>query len=167
MKQALTVAMLLVALTLGGCRDWFHPTPPVDPKPDPNKPTQLYDVEWCLVSFEDANGGVEPVVESRLVDGMRPTIFFGRNGECKGNTGCNSYGGDYTVQGSAISFGMLIQTERACLDSYEGPFMTALSTAKSYEITADGTLRISYGGRPMNGTIVNGGVLNFKPCIEQ
>ena len=34
-----------------------------------------------------------------------------------GNTGCNTFGGDFAINGSTINFGMMVSTMKACLDN--------------------------------------------------
>lgn len=56
-----------------------------------------------------------------------------------GNTGCNSFGGEYTLSGESLRFGMMASTRRACTDealnAQEGAYLSALSNVRTWRIT--------------------------------
>lgn len=58
-----------------------------------------------------------------------------------GNTGCNSFGGEYTLSGESLRFGMLASTRRACTDealnAQEGTYLRALENVHTWRITGD------------------------------
>jgi heat shock protein HslJ len=58
-----------------------------------------------------------------------------------GNTGCNSFGGEYTLSGDSLRFGMLASTRRACTDealnAQEASYLTALGNVRTWRITGD------------------------------
>lgn len=68
------------------------------------------------------------------------TITFASDGRMSGTTDCNSFGGTYTANGMNVSFGNLTSTLMYCDGSQESVFTGFLSTVKSYEIDASGTL---------------------------
>ncbi len=76
------------------------------------------------------------------------TLQFTDETTVSGSGGCNQYSGSYTVDGDAITFGELVSTERACMESglmeQESAFYAALSTATRYELI-DEQLIITYG----------------------
>jgi len=64
------------------------------------------------------------------------TIAFA-DGQVSGNGGCNSYGGNYQVQSSAITFDQVMMTAMACLGvggDIEGTYMQAFSQIKHYQL---------------------------------
>ncbi|MBC8076318.1 MAG: META domain-containing protein [Chloroflexales bacterium] len=102
---------------------------------------------WTLRGIEQG-GGVLP-----LARGTPPTLQFGTDGTVSGTTGCNSFGGRYTVNGQALAISDVRQTLKACepsLMEQETHYTTALSAAQSFTLdstnltitTADATLRL-------------------------
>jgi heat shock protein HslJ len=79
------------------------------------------------------------------IPGSRITLQF-EDGQVSGNGGCNSYGGEYQVNGDKIEIGMLMSTLMACVDpammEQETIFMGVLGNAQSFDIV-DGQLQIS------------------------
>jgi heat shock protein HslJ len=67
-----------------------------------------------------------------------PTIRFGADGRLGGNTGCNSAGAAYTVDGDRLAIEALITTKRACLDprgnELEVAYVRAVEAARRYRI---------------------------------
>jgi heat shock protein HslJ len=43
-------------------------------------------------------------------------VIFGSDGTVNGNVGCNSFGGNYKVDGNTITFGSIASTLMACAD---------------------------------------------------
>jgi heat shock protein HslJ len=85
---------------------------------------------WVLVDLRGENP----------IQGAEPTLSFD-GGNAGGQTGCNSYGGDYQVgPGRSINFGELFQTEIYCMGpegvmEQESDYMNALRQAAYYQIT--------------------------------
>lgn len=56
-----------------------------------------------------------------------------------GNTGCNSFGGEYELNGESLRFGVLVSTRRACLEdalnAQEAAYIRALSDTRTWRIT--------------------------------
>jgi heat shock protein HslJ len=90
---------------------------------------------WELYSM----GKYSPIPDGRI------TIHF-EGGQVSGNGGCNSYGGEYHVNGDKIEIGMLMSTLMACADpammEQETTFMGALGEAQSFDIV-EGRLQIA------------------------
>ena len=107
----------------------------------------LNGTSWELYSM----GKYSPIAGSRI------TINF-KDGQVNGNSGCNTYGGDYQLNGDKIEFGMLMSTLMACADpammEQESIFMQYLGGTRSFEIV-DGQLQI-YGSE--------GEALTFVPA---
>ena len=87
------------------------------------------------------------------VDLRRDAAFLNFDTEKKtagGNSGCNVFGGDYTINNSTIRFGQMISTMRACeFDkrmTIERGFLDGLRNADRYEV-AGNLLRIFRGNR--------------------
>ena len=55
-----------------------------------------------------------------------------------GNSGCNNYGGKFSIEGNNISFGQMMSTMMACIgDHTEDRFFSALDQVKSYSFKDD------------------------------
>ena len=89
---------------------------------------------WKLYSI----GKYSPIAGSKI------TIRF-EDGQASGNSGCNSYGGEYQVNGDKINFQELETTLMACMDpavmGQETTFMQFLGEAQRIEIVG-GQLQI-------------------------
>ena len=93
---------------------------------------ELFSTEWDLVTMN----GEAPV------DGTIPTISFEENA-INGTTGCNSYFGGYTLDGTNLSVEQVGQTEMFCEGrmEQEQTYLTMLMSAVSLTFE-DGTLTI-------------------------
>lgn len=102
----------------------------------------LTNTEWRLVSFTQAG------TETPALPGSDLSLLFHENGEVDGSGGCNSFGGQYQVQGSNLSFQQLIHTEMACtapgINEQEQKYLEALQSAVRFEQSGD-SLKIWYG----------------------
>jgi len=91
---------------------------------------ELRDREWKLVSIE----GFDALPSGAA----RPTAWFDRDGRFAGNTGCNSAGASYTVQGSELTIRTLVSTKRACADPegnrLERAYIGAIEKAQRFRI---------------------------------
>ena len=94
----------------------------------------LNGTSWQLVAI----GKQQPISGSTI------TLTF-EDGRVNGNSGCNSFGGEYQLKGDTVQFGMLMSTMMACADSammdQESAFMQFLGDAQRLEIV-DGQLQI-------------------------
>jgi len=63
---------------------------------------------WNLISFEPAASQIPPVADSGAL------ITFNEDGTVEGNSGCNGFGGEYTVDGDQITFGQITSTLMLC-----------------------------------------------------
>src|SRR5688572_29538660 len=86
---------IFVILTLGACSGNGANSPVGD---------------WMLVSY---GSSASPTPAAAGVD---TSITFASNGQVMGNVGCNSFSGDYAVNGSQITFAPIISTLMACED---------------------------------------------------
>ncbi len=127
----LPAALLLCSamLILAGCAT------SEDPEPDA--------AEWVL-DHMDVQGNIVPVL-----DGTEITLeFFPAEGLIRGHTGCNQYGGAYTIDGDSLAIPEVAATEESCpnddMTLQERDYLEALAKAESYGLAAD-ELRITCG----------------------
>lgn len=91
----------------------------------------LAGTKWVLTALVRNDVQRPPVADSEA------TVQFTAT-DVSGKTGCNSFGGSYTVAGTTLKFGQLIQTEMGCLDNVmqqETDFMAILNGAESFTIS--------------------------------
>ncbi len=99
---------------------------------------------WRLVSYTGETGAHTALEQTDV------TLNFdaGKN-QFGGVAGCNQYGGEYTIKGSALTTGSIYQTEMYCNDEavmqQERDYLEALQDAEQFEIDGD-TLTITGGG---------------------
>lgn len=107
----------------------------------PQATLPLEGTPWELSAF----GTGESV--SSLITGSRITAEF-TQGQVVGSTGCNEYGGSYSLQETAITFGEIVTTKVACAEeimAQERAFLEALQTAKEMKLEGR-ELRIEHAG---------------------
>ena len=91
--------------------------------PVPEDP--LADTAWELMAYR----------KSKPIEGTITTLVF-EDGRVHGSAGCNSYRGDYQLDGEQITIGPLAITEMACLEpaglmDQEMLFMEYMSTVRT------------------------------------
>jgi len=122
-------------------------------KEEPSIDPALEDTEWILTSLN----GRSPV------EGSRITLTFAK-GSVTGFTGCNYYGGEYTMADEGtLTIPEIAITEQLCLTpkgimQQEAEYITNLSMATNYRLSA-GQLEIF--------TAALGGVLVYGPVSEE
>lgn len=104
--------------------------------------------EWVYQSQRASNGELTAVLpETEL------TLNFG-DSQASGNAGCNLFSGDYTQNGSALSFSTLISTERACLDAeatqQEQDFLSHLGQVAQVSLNQDLLILTDSNGTQLN-----------------
>ncbi|QPC83898.1 META domain-containing protein [Phototrophicus methaneseepsis] len=113
---------------------------------------ELVGTEWQLTSY--GVPGEETTVMGQV------TIAFQSENQVSGNGGCNSYGGQYRIDGDMITFSEVISTLMACADAditqQEQDYLSALQATTQYAVAED-QLTIWYG---------DGLQLNFVPVAE-
>ncbi len=155
--RILFVLLMLGVLSLSACSG-NAATPTAVPDAGPNRPNMMPPANpsitppvlratltgngWILVSYGSPD---EPVF---ALPNIEARIAFTESGEVNGNTGCNSFGGSYTLDGDKITFEQLAMTMMAC----EGPvaqqemeIINGLNRAERYVIE-DNQLKIFYDG---------------------
>jgi heat shock protein HslJ len=89
---------------------------------------------WTLVELD----GAEAVGETP------PSIAFTDEGGVTGSTGCNTFNGEVTIDGSELSFGPLATTRMACVDpaasEQEQAFLLAMEGVTGHTIDGAGRL---------------------------
>lgn len=95
---------------------------------------------WELVSYGDTSNQAT----ATSID-FNTFIDFSEDGELTGNVGCNSFGGDYKVDGNQITFGSIISTLMACEDpigAQESAVLQTFTDTATYTLNGD-TLTIT------------------------
>jgi len=105
--------------------------------PDNNASLKLEDKKWVLESIKS-----RPLPKIETL----PFINFDKSkGSAGGNTGCNVFGGNYSVTRDTIAITNLISTMRACIEdermNVERQFKNGLENANRFEIK-DGQLNL-------------------------
>lgn len=135
MKLTVSTFLTLLALVLGGCRDWFPPVDPIDPKDpkDPKDTIPQYDTtdknltskKWCLV-------GIETLVDFETMDILVDRhIYFDEAGKISGFGGFNMFNGDYKVSQGAMTITNFGSTKRWS-DPTEQRYFDILVRASTY-----------------------------------
>jgi len=97
---------------------------------------------WTLTSYGPGASPIPSVADSQA------SITFNNDGTISGNSGCNSFGGEYKVDGDQVTFNALVSTLMACsepLMAQEGIVYQVLNGTASYEIKGE-ILTISNNG---------------------
>lgn len=125
-------------------------TPPSEPAEPSADTASLANTQWRLVSFG------APGAETPIIEGSAVTLEFKAEGEAGGSGGCNSYGGQYQVQGDTLLLSEIVSTLMACADEaisqQEQQYFQAMQTIGRFELAGD-QLTIWYNNEQ--------GVLNF------
>ena len=89
----------------------------------------LAGTQWRLIELD----GRAPIPTGEPL-----TLRFDQGDQAGGNSGCNLYGGSYRATNTALTFGALASTQRACLDpalnDQETAFYQALGAVVSYDL---------------------------------
>lgn len=88
--------------------------------------------EWKLISYGDASN------PSPAIAGVDTSITF-NDGKFGGTVGCNSFGADYTSEGSSIHIGSVVSTMMFCEE-------TSAQESAVLGILSDKTLNVSVSG---------------------
>lgn len=103
---------------------------------------------WKLTSYGPASSPT-PAAED-----TEAGLTFNEDGTVAGNSGCNGFGGNYTVEGDQITFSEIVSTLIACeepLMSQEEAVLKVLTDVTSYRIEGD-TLRLTNNELVLNLT---------------
>jgi heat shock protein HslJ len=103
-------------------------------------PTSLEGTAWVLATYTAAGGGSTPAEAEPAA-----TLAFSPASRLEGSTGCNSFGGEWTQDGSSITLSPGPTTKKACpgaLAAQETAVLANLDRAATYAIVS-GALRLS------------------------
>ena len=98
--------------------------------------------EWKLISYGDATN-ITPAIAN-----AETSITF-NNGKFGGTVGCNSFGADYTSEGSSIHIGSVVSTMMFCEE-------TSAQESVVLGIVSDKTLNVSMNGDRLTLTSEDG-----------
>ena len=94
----------------------------------------LEDTKWILDSFGDESNLRE------VINGSQVTATFeSAEGQVRGSAGCNTYFGDYELNGDKIYIGNVAHTEIGCMEpegvmDQEQEYLAILQLAERYEM---------------------------------
>ncbi len=133
-KYWLTLSLLFLAILLVACSGSANPN-------SHSSEAALADTTWKLFSIDKR----KPIEAPNEI-----TLTFSE-GQVHGNSGCNSFGGSYSVNGDKIQFSQLASTMMACMQpegimEQEQVILQYLNQAKIYRIE-DGRLVIEVSGQ--------------------
>lgn len=97
---------------------------------------------WKLTSY-GAPSSPLPVVEN-----SEAQLTFNDDGTVTGNSGCNGFGGNYTVEGDQVTFSEIVSTLIACdepLMSQEGVVLQVMADSVTYNVDGN-TLTLTGDG---------------------
>lgn len=103
---------------------------------------------WKLTSY-----GTADVIASALED-VEANLTFNEDGTVTGISGCNEFGGSYTVEGNQITFNEIVWTLKLCDESLMGQeeaFQQVLTGTATYQIEGN-TLTITNNDRVLMST---------------
>ncbi len=102
---------------------------------EPQAAVPLSGTNWQVQSYNNGRGAVTtPLQDSEM------TAVFAPDGTISGSSGCNSFTGSYSVEGSSLSIGSVTSTQQTCSDpvmEQEQAYLTALQASTKYSQTAD------------------------------
>lgn len=89
--------------------------------------------DWQLISYGDASS------PTPAISGVDTSVSFGEDGQFGGTVGCNTFGGEYKVNGNQVAFSGVFSTLMFC----EG---TSDQESAVLAILSDKTLNFSVSG---------------------
>jgi heat shock protein HslJ len=100
---------------------------------------------WNLDTYRNSQGSLVGVLQNTEI-----TAQF-QNGTVGGSSGCNSYSGDYTISGNALTIGALSITLMYCtmpngVMAQEGDYIAALKSVTSYRINGNTLIMTNAAG---------------------
>jgi heat shock protein HslJ len=96
---------------------------------------QLSATRWIWIKTIMNDG---TVIEPRKTNSF--TLSYTSEGILQGTTDCNTFSGDYTVDGTRISYSPLAMTMMYCEDSQEQEFQSMITEAQSIFFDSDDNL---------------------------
>ena len=124
-SQVSTESVLVLDLQQDSGNMLFEPQPTVS----------LTGTSWQVQAYNNGLGAVTtPLQDTEM------TAVFGPDGTISGGSGCSSFTGSYSVDGSSLSIGSVATTQQTCPDpvmKQEQAYLTALQASTEYSLTAD------------------------------
>ncbi len=141
-KQVLLI--ILSVFILSSCSIFKQRDYPTYDNEKLNQTISLYQTEWELIRI----GSTKP----KLTDtDEKITIIFSKdNSHIAGYSGCNRYGGQFTIKKDILNFENLLSTKMACPEmnmNFEHNYLNTLDKVTGYNIVGD-TLFLNKGERP-------------------
>lgn len=99
--------------------------------------------EWELVSYGDASNPTPALLDTET------SINFGTDGQFGGTVGCNTFGGEYTVNDDQVTFSGIFSTLMFCEE-------TSNQESEVLAILSDKTLSFSSSGDQLTLTSEDG-----------
>ena len=87
--------------------------------------------KWQLVAYNFTGEVDHPI------PGLKITLNIHPDGKLGGGSGCNAYGGEYTVEDGKLKISHIISTMMACQEpspEFEGHFYNVLNSATEFEV---------------------------------
>ncbi len=114
-------------------------------QPVPSNP--LEGTDWELLNRYDGVGAMLPVLE-----GSDVTLSFEQRFSIDGSAGCNTYNGQYQLQGSQLAFGELTITQLMCgtppgVMEQETAYLSLLQSVTTYQLQANNLRMFDTGGK--------------------
>lgn len=122
----------------------------------------LTDTEWQVTGYNNGRGGVVSILAGTTI-----TLTFTTDGEAGGLAGCNSYGGEYKLDGNNLAISRVFSTMKVCNEpegvmDQEAAYLAALNAVATYSISGD-TLTLSTAD---GATVLSATALNAPAAIE-
>ncbi len=141
-KQVLLI--ILSVFILSSCSVFKKKDYPTYDNEKLNQTIGLYQTEWELIRM----GSTKPKLTD--TDDKITIIFSKDNSHIAGYSGCNRYGGQFTIKKDVLSFEYMFSTKMACPEinmNFETSYLNTLDKVTGYKIVAD-TLFLNKGERP-------------------
>lgn len=113
----------------------------------------LAGTKWEVTGYNNGKQAVtSPIVGTTL------TLNFNADGTVSGDSGCNSYGGSYVVDGNKLTISKLISTLRACVSpdgvmDQEAQYLAALQNSATFDVAGNNlTIRDASGAMQVTAT---------------
>jgi heat shock protein HslJ len=120
-----------IATIMAGCAASSGPTPGTS-EPPSAIPDRLDGTTWVLLSVADAP-----------VPGATPVTLAFSAGTVSGSSGCNTYRGQYAIDGPSLTLGPLITTRKACPEPImtgETAYLAALEGVDRWAVPQDAAM---------------------------
>lgn len=115
----------------------------------PTRTFELTDTIWDLNAYDDGEGSIVSGME-----GVEATIIFNEDGSFGGSAGCNSYSGNYQVDGADMNLElgpvtMMFCEEPAGVMDQEAAYLEDLQAVATFRISGDRLVMMDDSGREL------------------